>query len=249
VIAVLATACVGMTAAISPVASNSLAAPTRRPAQVTTAPTPRATAAATGRTSCAAVTHIGDSTSEGMISPDYLPNAADRLDAQYARVGAASLHLEISGARSIVETLSGQVNAYDVARQLIAGGYRGCWVLALGTNDTANVYVGSTADQSSRVDRMMSVSGNAPVLWVNVPSGPYAASHMQAWNGALERSCGKYPNLRVLNWAAVARPEWFIGDGIHYTSAGNAARARAIADGLARAFPAGSSPASTCVIP
>jgi peptidoglycan/LPS O-acetylase OafA/YrhL len=253
VVAVLATACVGMTAAISPVASNSLAAPTRRPAQVTSAPTPGPTAAAAGRTSCAAVTHIGDSTSEGMISADYLPNPAERLDAQYARVGATSQHLEISGARSIVETLSGQVNAYEVAHRLITGGYRGCWVLALGTNDTANVYVGSTVDQSSRVDRMMSLVGNAPVLWVNVtsllPSGPYAASHMRAWNDALERSCAKYPNLRVLNWAAVARPEWFIADGIHYTSAGNAARARAIADGLARAFPAGSSSASTCVVP
>jgi lysophospholipase L1-like esterase len=72
---------------------------------------------------------------------------------------------------------------------------------------------------------------------------------MRAWNDALARSCAKYPNLRVLNWAAMARPEWFIADGIHYTSAGNAARARAIADGLVRAFPAGSSPASTCVIP
>jgi peptidoglycan/LPS O-acetylase OafA/YrhL len=252
VVAVLATACVGMTAAISPVASNGLAAPAEHPAQNSTVATPYPTTAAAGRTSCTAVTHIGDSTSEGMVSPDFLPNPAGRLDAQYARVGVTSQHLEISGARSIVETLSGQVNAYDVARQLLGEGYHGCWVLALGTNDTANVFVGSNVDQSSRVDRMMSVIGNAPVLWVNVTSlltsGPYAESQMRAWNSALERGCAKYPNLRVLNWAARARPEWFIADGIHYTSAGNLARARAIADGLAHAFPTGSSPAATCLV-
>jgi hypothetical protein len=35
----------------------------------------------------------------------------------------------------------------------------------------------------------------------------------------------------------VARRKWFISDGIHYTSAGYAARAQQIADALARAFP------------
>jgi lysophospholipase L1-like esterase len=45
--------------------------------------------------------------------------------------------------------------------------------------------------------------------------------------------------MRIFNWAAIARPGWFLPDGIHYTSAGSAARARAIADALARAFPRG----------
>ena len=52
------------------------------------------------------------------------------------------MHLQISGARSIVETWEGQPNARTVAEQL-TGSYNGCWVLALGTNDTADVYVGS----------------------------------------------------------------------------------------------------------
>ena len=43
-----------------------------------------------------------------MVLPSYLPKAGQRLGAQYARVGATEQFLEISGARSIVETLNQQ---------------------------------------------------------------------------------------------------------------------------------------------
>src|SRR5579875_1974325 len=194
------------------------------------------------RSSCRAVVHIGDSTSEGMISPGYLPDPAQRLAAQYARVGVTTFHAEISGARSIYpETYRGQPNGYTVARQLVRDGYHGCWVLALGTNDAADVYVGSNVGMAARIRRMMSVIGNQPVLWVNavslLTSGPYAESNMQQWNDALLRACARYPDMRVYNWAAAASRGWFISDGIHYTSAGNAERARLIANALATAFP------------
>ena len=52
----------------------------------------------------------------------------------------------------------------------MAQGYRGCWVIALGTNDTADVYVGSNVSLAALLNRMMSVIGNQPVLWVNVKS-------------------------------------------------------------------------------
>jgi lysophospholipase L1-like esterase len=79
-------------------------------------------------------------------------------------------------------------------------------------------------------------------MWVNVrsllTSGPYAESQMQAWNSALLQACARYPHMRVYNWAADAQSSWFIADGIHYTSAGYAARAHLIAQALAAAFPA-----------
>jgi peptidoglycan/LPS O-acetylase OafA/YrhL len=197
---------------------------------------------AAARTSCRAVVHIGDSTSDGLISPDYLPNPAQRLSAQYADIGVRTVHWEISGGRSIVETLNGQANADTVARRLIARGYHGCWVLALGTNDTADVAVGSNVGLAARIHQMMAVIGDQPVMWVNVKSllssGPYSESGMRAWNQALLRACPRYPNMRVYDWAAVARRRWFIADGIHYTTPGYRARARFIARALARAFPA-----------
>jgi hypothetical protein len=88
---------------------------------------------------------------------------------------------------------------------------------------------------------MMSVTRGQPAMWVNVKSllvgGPYPETNMLRWNQALLQACPRYPNMRVYDWAATAKPHWFISDGIHYTSAGYAARAHLVANALARAFP------------
>ncbi len=195
------------------------------------------------RTSCSEVAHLGDSTSEGLVSPDYLPNPKQRIQARYEDVGVRSVWMNIAGGRSIVEVLPGTVNGYDAALSMTREGFRGCWVLALGTDDTADVAAGSETPLSTRIARMMSAAHGQPVMWVNVKSllssGPYAEANMQRWNAALVAACAKYPNMRIYNWAAAVRSSWFISDGIHYTSAGYAARAELIADALARAFPAG----------
>ena len=192
------------------------------------------------RTSCRSVAHIGDSTSAGLVSPLVLTDPALRLAARYADVGVRHLRVDASGGRSIVEILPGQVNGYHVARAWASHGFRGCWVFALGTNDTANVSVGSDVSRLARVERMMSAAHGQRVLWVNtrtmLSGGPWAEAHMRRWNDTLLSACARYPNLRIFNWAAVANPGWYLTDGIHYTSAGYAARARAIADALARAF-------------
>ncbi len=203
-------------------------------------------------TSCTSVVHIGDSTSEGLVSPNYLPKRSERIEARYADQGVRREHMEISGATSIVETLPGGTNAQDVAHGLIDSGYDGCWVLALGTNDAADVYVGSSVSLSTRIDKMMSVVGDQPVMWVNVKSlvgsGPYAETNMEQWNTALEDACAKYPNMRIFDWAGAVKDSWYIPDGIHYTSAGYKARAQLIAKALAKAFPADGSEIPTCVV-
>ena len=106
----------GMAGVVQP-QSASLAASAQQPER--TAGRSQVSARGPARTSCRAVVHIGDSTSEGLISPDYLPNPRQRISAQYARVGVTKFIPEISGARSIVETHDGQPNAYTVAQQLI----------------------------------------------------------------------------------------------------------------------------------
>jgi peptidoglycan/LPS O-acetylase OafA/YrhL len=282
-VAVVATACVGMSPnAISsssghssstsisidsgPAASPSSAVPssaapsavpsTSRPPAKSVAARPIAAskpAVAPGTSSCSGVTHIGDSTSEGMVSPDYLSSPAQRLPAQYARVGIHEQHIEISGGTSIVETSeAGQPNAFQVAQKLVSSGYHGCWVLALGTNDTADVAVGSVLDQAGRIAKMMQLLGSQPVMWVNVKSlrssGPYSNANMQTWDKALLAACSKYPNMRVYDWASVVQNAWFIDDAIHYTSTGYAARAQDIANALAKAYPAGGPPSTGCIV-
>ena len=195
--------------------------------------------------------HIGDSTSVGLVSPLDLPDPAQRLAAQYAGVGVRHTWIDASGGRSMVEEMPGQVNGYDTARNMVSQGFRGCWVVALGTNDTANVSVGSGVGRMARIQELMSVAHGAPVMWVNVKtldsSGPWSEANMQLWNDTLLQACHQYPNLRIFDWASAAQDGWFISDGIHYTPAGYAARAHLIAAALARAFPRSGSSAG-CVV-
>jgi len=193
------------------------------------------------RTSCRRVAHIGDSTSDGLVSPDYLPKPGERIAARYEDVGVRSVVTDISGARSVVEVLPGQVNGYDAVRNITRSGFSGCWVIALGTNDTADVAAGSTVGLTTRISRMMKAAHGEPVLWINVKSllatGPYAEANMLRWDQALVSACARYPNMRVYNWATEVRAKWYISDGIHFTSIGYKHRAKMIADALARAFP------------
>jgi hypothetical protein len=175
------------------------------------------------------------------VSADYLPDPASRIQARYASVGVQTVYTDIVGARSVVETLPGTTNGLEAAQNLVRNGFHGCWVIALGTNDTADVAVGSNAALPARITEMMQIAQGEPVMWVNVvsllSSGPYSESDMQKWNDALAQACTRYPNMRVFNWAALAAPSWFISDGIHYTSAGYYERSLYFADGLAMAFP------------
>jgi hypothetical protein len=194
------------------------------------------------RTSCTSVAHIGDSTSVDLISPQMLPDPAQRLPARYAAVGVRHLRVDASGGRSVVEELPGQQNGYAVASAWRRAGYHGCWVFALGTNDAANVTAGSTVSLTDRIAQMMSVAHGQPVLWVNtatmLPDGPWSRASERAWDAALTAALRQYPNMRIFDWAAVAKPAWFLPDGIHYNTTGCARRAAAIADALARAYPA-----------
>jgi peptidoglycan/LPS O-acetylase OafA/YrhL len=207
------------------------------------APLTPAQAADSKRSSCKAVVHIGDSTSEGLTSAEYLPIESQRIESQYAKVGAVEQHMEISGARSIVETFEGEPNAQEVAEAWKYEGYKGCWVLALGTNDSADVFVGSAVDDLERMEMMMNIIGDEPVMWVNVRSlvkagDPYSKGNMEKWDETLLEACRKYPNMRVYDWTADVKDAWFIDDGIHFTSPGYAARSELIAQALAHAFPA-----------
>jgi hypothetical protein len=194
------------------------------------------------RTSCTSVVHIGDSTSEGLFSNDYLPDKSQQIPAQYADVGVKTTIDKVVGATSVVESLPGTPNAQTMASGEIKSGYHGCWVIALGTNDTADVAVGSEVGRVQRIKTMMSIIGNQPVMWVEVKSilssGPYAESNMELWDQALQQELPNYPNMRLYNWPAVVQTSWFINDGIHYTSDGYAHRGRDIAEALAEAFPA-----------
>ena len=195
------------------------------------------------KSSCKKVIHIGDSTSEGLDSAEYLPLENQRIPSRYEEVGVKEVDMQVSGARSIEEQFEGEPNAQEVAAAAKEEGFKGCWVLALGTNEAANVAAGSNVGERERIDKMMAVIGDEPVMWVNVRSivevgDPYSTKNMKKWDEELFAACSLYPNMRIYNWAADVKDEWFIEDGIHFTSPGYAARAQLIAQALAHAFPA-----------
>jgi hypothetical protein len=196
--------------------------------------------------------HVGDSTSLGLTDPSYLPDPRDRIDSQYRRVGAKSVQTDILGARSIVEHYKGQPNAQEATAERIDAGYDGCWVFALGTNEAANVAVGSKVGFDERIDLLMQEINSQRAMWLTVktlrPSGPWAEAQMQNWNAALMRACGRYPNMRVYDWAAEVKNAWFLPDGIHFTTPGYRERARRTALALAAAFPAAGASPSGCLV-
>jgi peptidoglycan/LPS O-acetylase OafA/YrhL len=204
------------------------------------------------KTSCQSVVYIGDSTSEGEISPEYIPDPRHRLQAQLWDVGVSHTIPEISGARSIVETFEGHPNAATVAAAHMDAGYHGCWILAMGTNDVADVETGSNVGLDQRITRMMTILHGLPVMWVNVitllQSGEYREQAMRQWNRDLLAACSRYPNMRVFDWASLAKRPWFIPDGIHYYTPGYIARTHLIAHGLLHAFPADGPPPSSCLV-
>ncbi|MFT4128268.1 MAG: SGNH/GDSL hydrolase family protein, partial [Gordonia sp. (in: high G+C Gram-positive bacteria)] len=194
------------------------------------------------QTECTTVIHIGDSTSIGMNN-DTVANPAERIVARYRQVGARTVIADIVGARSSLETEGGNPNAREAIQGHLARGERGCWVVAMGINDTANVAVGGQGPVSMRIDRLLGPLKNQPVLWPTVittslnENPAYANSNMRNFNKALLQACKRYPNLRLYDWAAEARPGWF-SDGVHYTAAGYVQRAYRFSIALATVFPA-----------
>lgn len=195
------------------------------------------------KTSCKTVVHIGESTSLGFIRPDYVPNAADRIEAQYKRVGVDKFISEIAGARSIIEVAHGAPNAQTVVDKYVNATYDGCWVIAMGTNESANINAGGVLTRDERIDLLMKkIPSNQPVLWLTVKTlldrGPYRNDGMQEMDAALVRATERYPNMRVYDWAAEVQDKWYIFDGIHFSTYGYTQRARRLANALAIAFPA-----------
>jgi peptidoglycan/LPS O-acetylase OafA/YrhL len=231
--------------------SATTAPTTTTTAAASVAPAVAATAHPTPLTSCREVAHVGDSTSIGLVSTLFLPNADDQIGARYRSVGVERFFPEISGARSMVETYQNQPNATEVVTKRRQGGYNGCWVFALGTNDPANT-AGNVTMLSTRIDNMMAKIGDKPALWTTTKTlkekGPYQNANMAAWNQALLAACARHPNMRVYDWANEVQDSWFLQDGIHFNGPGYKERAQRIALALARAFPRDAAPSSTCVV-
>lgn len=185
------------------------------------------------RIACKKVAHLGDSLTAYTV---------DALKDAYAAV-SIDARIEAYGGRAINEYCCGDTkNGKQAAAEVVASGFEGCWVVALGTNDTANVANGATATRASRIDGMMKTidpDAKVTVMWVNTyttkTDGFWSNANMKLWNQALEDAKARWPNMQIFDWASIAATGSApFSDGIHHTTEGykvrNAAIAKAVSE-------------------
>ena len=122
----------------------------------------------------------------------------------------------------------------------------------MGTNEVANVAVGSNVGLDDRIDVVMKAVGTARCMWLTIKtqrtSGPYKQSGSEKWTEALAKACTRYPNMRVYDWAAEVKDAWFIDDGIHFRTKGYRERGKRTARALATPSRRTASPRPDCMI-
>ena len=101
-------------------------------------------------------------------------------------------------------------------------------VVSAGTNDDP----GRVSGFARVVLETLAVAGpHRCVVWATIVRPPYRGVAYDGYNRALAAIARTHANLRVLDWAAMARahPSWFGRDGVHPTMTGYRARAAATA--------------------
>ena len=101
-------------------------------------------------------------------------------------------------------------------------------VVSAGTNDDPRE-VSAFAESVSAV---LASAGRARcVVWPTIVRPPISGFTYARLNQALARAAARRPNLVLVDWVGMVRrhPAWLRGDGVHASSAGYRARARAIA--------------------
>ncbi len=177
---------------------------------------------------CATVAHVGDSTTV---------EARDLLVAAYgARFDGVVV--DGGGGRAVLQTIpSDPYTGVEAAEAIRATGFDGCWVVAMGTNDAANIAAGANYSRARVIDAMMNAidpTATTPVAWVEVfttkASGYWNNTNMSAFNDALGAATERWPNLRILPWAAQAAVNsGWLSDGVHHTAEGRVERTNWIA--------------------
>ena len=101
-------------------------------------------------------------------------------------------------------------------------------VVSLGTNDDPR----QLTMFRRAIRSTMRVAGRRRcVVWANIVRPPVAGRSYRGMNVVLAREARRRRNLRVFQWARMARRHryWFGSDGVHPTGVGYRARARGIA--------------------
>ena len=181
---------------------------------------------------CERVGWVGDSLSVGSWGEGIIKHGDRMMEAVpevMARAGVRFLITDSSGGRSIHERVGiRQPNGIEAINALPEVD---CLIAALGTNDAANVVVGSQMSAGERISAVNDAAGDIPVFWFPVVIDPSAtATGYRPEGAATFNSALTAANANIIDWDPA--PGDFT-DGIHLTPAAYEDRITAAAAALA----------------
>ena len=186
------------------------------------------------KTKCRNVNWVGDSTSiamieegSGTVTPGNNDLATKPLSKALFATGVESITYDISGGRSAIEKINNKPSAVEALEALMKSNPKAdCNVAAIGTNDAANIEVGSNYGAAERLTRLLKVSGKTPLLVTtaaisdSATASGYTSATTKEWNDVIRR----LPASNVIDWAEHVKDEYFYPDGIHFNEDGTFAR-------------------------
>jgi lysophospholipase L1-like esterase len=104
-------------------------------------------------------------------------------------------------------------------------------VVSAGTNDDPR----DVSVFAESVSAVLALAGRTRcVVWPSIVRPPVAGFTYARLNRTLARAATRHPNLVLVDWVGMVRshPVWLRGDGVHASSAGYRARAKAIASAV-----------------
>jgi lysophospholipase L1-like esterase len=105
------------------------------------------------------------------------------------------------------------------------------WVVALGTNDVANL--DGVEAYATAIDTLLgAVPDDAPLVWIDVYVDT-AEEASATFNRVLRDRLGQRGGATVVDWASVADDDGVLYDGVHPGEDGNLVFADRAADGVA----------------
>lgn len=182
----------------------------------------------------------------GRVTPESAPTTADP---RFETVGIVGDSITVGAEAAIVIVVEG-MGVDDVAvdalsgRRMTTGPDPGVqavgrvvaedpdlWVVALGTNDVANLT--GPEEYGAAIDQLLAViPADAPLVWIDVYLAMWPEESAE-FNETLRDRLADRGHATAVDWASIAAADGVLGDGVHPTDSGNLRFAAAIAGGIA----------------
>lgn len=171
-----------------------------------------------GRIEVERLAMVGDSITEG---------SKTELEQAFAGIGLDDVEINAQGGRRMVTSSSISSGVDGIEQVLKDGAMPDLWVIALGTNDVANLEPQEYADTIDEV--LAALPADAPVVWVDCYLSKFK-SRSAEFDLVLRQVLTARGNAKVVDWASIAGEDGVLEDGVHPSGFGRQELSRRIAE-------------------